>query len=88
VTERRNGGWTEHADHHEYDDRTRMHVSDDVRISHNDGVYDDDGEAARHHNDNRARWLDEHEPAARYDHDDCARRFDQHDSAAWHDHDA
>ena len=46
-----------------------MHVSDDVGISHNDGVSDDDGEATRHDNDNRARWLDEHEPAARYDDD-------------------
>lgn len=70
AAERRNGGWTELADHHEYDDRTRMHVSDDVGISHNDGVSDDDGEAARHHNDNRARWLDEHDSAAWHDHDD------------------
>ena len=83
----RHGGWTELADRHEYDDRTGMHVSDDVGISHHDGVSDDDGEAARHHNDNRARWLDQHDSAAWHDHDDRARRYDQHDSAAWHDHD-
>jgi hypothetical protein len=67
AAERRNGGWTELADHHEYDDPAGMQPSDDTGISHHYGVSDDDREAARHDNDYRARWLDEHEPAAGYD---------------------